>query len=181
MLLATSCAACLARCPLARCFVSTSDLRHSRSVPCLTANGVAVGGSSKAIERYLARELDLFGADSITACKIDSFLEHLRDLKDAWAKAKTDPVTKAAFLAEGLRTWLDKLEAYANVTGGAWLVGDKLTIADVYMFHTATDAFAGEEVGDAFTAQPKLAAAVAAVGAHSAIAEYLSKRPVTAF
>ena len=54
--------------------------------PVLFADGVAFG-QSKSIERYLARRVGLYGANELEAAQIDSFGEHLRDLKDIHGKA----------------------------------------------------------------------------------------------
>ena len=43
-------------------------------------------GQSKSIERYLARRVGLYGANELEAAQIDSFGEHLRDLKDLHGK-----------------------------------------------------------------------------------------------
>lgn len=81
-----------------------------------------------------------------------------------------------------MAVWLAKLEAYAVRTGGAALVGDKLSLADVVAFHTAHDTFADEPATAAlFAACPKLSAAIAAVKGHAAVAAYLAARPVTPF
>ena len=72
-------------------------------VPCLHVDGVAVGGSSKAIERYLAAKLSLYGASAEEACKIDSLCEHIRDVKDSYQKAKTAG-TADAWLKDDLPT-----------------------------------------------------------------------------
>ena len=48
-------------------------------------------GQSKSIERYLARRVGLYGANELEAAQIDSFGEHLRDLKDLHGKAVTLP------------------------------------------------------------------------------------------
>ena len=50
-------------------------------------DGVKVG-QSKAIERYLARELGLMGSNALEAAQVDQLGETVRDIKDAYQKAR---------------------------------------------------------------------------------------------
>merc|ERR1712110_726193 len=70
-------------------------------VPLLTVDG-AQFGQSKAIERYLAKALGLAGSSDIEAAQIDAVSETIRDIKDAYQKAKGEQATKDKFFAEDL-------------------------------------------------------------------------------
>ncbi len=134
-------------------------------VPLLYIDGVAAFGQSKAIERYLARQFGLMGANDVEAAKVDMVGEHVRDIKDKYAKAKAaDGADK--WFAEDLNQLLDKLSKVVAMTGTAGhAVGAKLSLADVQIFMLAVEHFdAKEKVEAAFKAQPKLQA-VRACGA----------------
>ena len=82
-----------------------------------------------------------------------------------------------------LDRWLAKLEAFATHVKGSALVGDALSLADVYAYHTAFDYFDNAEVVHAaFKASaPALWKAAETIKENAHVAAYLAKRPVTAF
>ena len=163
--------------------------------PVLIADGVAFG-QSKSIERYLARRVGLYGANELEAAQIDSFGEHLRDLKDLHGKAATD--TEAAdFKAKVLPAWLAKLERVAGDTKGC-VVGNGLSLADVQLYYficehfPARDAYmkgpdakpSGDDSGDPVATLlgdcPKLAASVVAIRDHPRVKTHVAGRQYTA-
>lgn len=128
--------------------------------PVLVVDGVHEIGQNKAIERYLARRLGLFGATDIEAARIDCAVEHLID-------AKSDP------------SLLMELEGYAD--GKGCLVGSSLSIADALLFVAVKGSTwphgAGPNWGAAAVARcPKLSACVAAVEANPGVLAYLTAR-----
>ena len=152
-------------------------------VPLLTVDGVAIGGSSKAIERYLATKLGLMGDSPEAGCAIDSFCEHVRDMKDSYAAAKkVGPEQREEWIISELPIWMAKMEAFVKAahvldhcTG--------FTLADVIAWHTREEVFDHQEaVHAAFaTAAPIIDASVELFVAHPAIAAYLAARPITPF
>lgn len=68
--------------------------------PVVLVDGKHTIGSSKTIERYLARRLGLMGSNELEAAHIDAVTEHIRDIKDKYQKAKADPADKAKYFAE---------------------------------------------------------------------------------
>merc|ERR1712137_865478 len=101
-------------------------------VPVLTVNGTFKIGQSKAIERFLARELGLAGSSSVEAAVIDALTENIRDIKDAYNAAKRAEDTDAQiakFFAETLPEWCQKTEKSLPESAGPWLVGDRISHA----------------------------------------------------
>lgn len=127
--------------------------------PVLVVDGVHEIGQNKAIERFLARRLGLYGANDIEAARIDCALEHLID-------AKADP------------SLLLELEGYAE--GKGCLVGSSLSIADALLFVAAKGSTwphgAPNWAAAAVSRCPKLSACVAAVEAHPGMVAYLAAR-----
>ena len=68
----------------------TGDLVPSMNkLPLFTVDGVAFG-QSKAIERFVAKRLGFMGMTDLEAAQIDAICEHVRDMKDAYKKAKSE-------------------------------------------------------------------------------------------
>merc|ERR1712196_522668 len=105
-----------------------------------TDAGVNHIGQSKAIERYLARALGLAGSSDVEAAQIDQVTETIRDIKDAYQKAKAEEEKKAQFFAEDLAAQLTLLEkSLPKGDGGTWLIGSKISYADICRFNFLTD------------------------------------------
>ena len=66
-------------------------------LPILEHSGMSVG-QSKTIERYVAKDLGLHGKNMAESWRIDAFAEHVRDVKDAWAKVENR--SAAAYLPD---------------------------------------------------------------------------------
>lgn len=158
-------------------------------VPILTVNGTSKIGQSKAIERFLARELGLAGNSSIEAAVIDALTENVRDIKDAYNAAKRaedKDAQVAKFFAETLPEWCQKTEKSLPESAGPWLVGDKISHADIvwYNFVGATskpffDNVEGAQA--AFANCPRIAAAMDATGRFEGVAQWFANRPDTMF
>ena len=52
-------------------------------------------GQSRAIERYVAKDLGLMGKGKIQEAQIDAYCEHIRDLRDAYNKVRGNPFAPA--------------------------------------------------------------------------------------
>jgi len=153
------------------------------SVPILYVDGVAACGQSKAIERYLAREFGLMGEGELEAAQVDCVGEHVRDIKDKYAKAKAAGDADK-WLAEELSVQLGKLESVVAITSKApgCAVGSKLSLAGLQIYMLCCDHFdAKETVAAAFKAQPKLQAIVDAVAGNEKIKAWQAARKVTPF
>lgn len=149
-------------------------------VPMLTVDGQKIG-QSKAIERYLAKALGLAGSNDIEAAQIDAVTETVRDIKDAYQKAKGDPATKEKFFAEDLPAGLALLEKSLPKGSGPFLVGSTISYADICIFMFLTDKSGFFDDFDkakaAYTPVARVKAAMEAVEANAEIADWIAKRP----
>ena len=166
--------------------------------PILIVDGTHEIGESKAIERFVARRVGLFGRDDIEGASIDAFCEHIRDLKQMFASAEDKP----KFAKETLPTMLKKMETKAAAASGggdssaAALVGQALSLADVALYELLHEHFPARQAylrgkgaggGDVDISPdallrdcPRLSAAVAAVKEHPGVAKHLATRSYTA-
>merc|ERR1712060_332658 len=97
-------------------------------VPLLTVDGAKIG-QSKAIERYLAKALGLGGSSDAEFAQIDAVAETVRDIKDAYQKAKGDPETKEKFFNEDMPNALGALEKSlpAQAAGSPFVIGSSIS------------------------------------------------------
>ena len=150
-------------------------------VPILTVDGSAQLGQSKAIERYLAKALGLAGSSDVEAAQIDAVSETVRDLKDAYQKVKEDAATKEKFFTEDLPASLALLEKSLPVGSGPFLIGSKISYADivVFQFLSAPKGFIDdtEKAKAAYGGVERVAAAMEAVAANAEIQAWCAKRP----
>lgn len=142
-------------------------------------------GQTKAIERYVAKQLGMFGSNDAEAAQIDCTVENVRDIKQKYADCRAGKkdeelaAAKAKFVTEELPKWAEKLEKSIPGTAG-FAVGDKISLADVAIFNVVADYMDDKEgVLAAFAACPKALASVEKV--KEAAAEWLAGRPETAF
>lgn len=159
-------------------------------LPYLEVDGVKIG-QSKAIERFLARELGLAGSTLVETAQVEQLVETVADIKAAYQKVKgiADPDEKAKgmekWFAEDLPTWCALAEKSLPAGPGPWLIGTKVSYADVvwYAFLEAPKGFFDNTEGAhaAFQGCPKLKAAMEATGAIPALQEWIAKRPDTMF
>jgi len=149
--------------------------------PLLTVDGATIG-QSKAIERYLAKQLGLAGSNDIEAAQIDAVSETVRDIKDAYQKVKDDDTTKEKFLKEDLNAALVLLEKSLPKSSGPWLVGSTISYADIVVFQLLTDqggAFDDSaKVKAAYSSVARVNAAMEATGSNTEISEWIANRPV---
>jgi glutathione S-transferase len=151
-------------------------------VPILYIDGKPVVGQSKSIERFLAARFGLNGDTDIQAAQIDMVGEHVRDIKDAYQKAKAGG-TADAFLAEELPKWAAKLEAVVTMTGEpGFAVGCKLSLAGIQVYSLFTEFFDNKEAAEkAYKLQARLAAIVANVAGNDKIKAWQASRPASMF
>ncbi len=151
-------------------------------MPLLYIDGAPVLGQSKAIERFLAARFGLLGANDIEAAQVDMLGEHVRDVKDAYGKAKAAG-NADAFLADELPKWLAKLEHCVSVTGkDGHAVGSKLSLAGLQIYSLCVEFFdAKEAAAKAYAGLPCITAIVAKVAGNEKLKAWQAARPVTAF
>lgn len=159
-------------------------------VPLLVVDGAKMG-QSKAIERFVAKEVGLMGSTAVEFGQIDQLTETIRDIKDAYNAAKRtvgDEEKKAAvdkFFAEGLPEWVAKTEKSIPPGDGPFLVGGKISYADLawYMFLASPKGFFDNVEGAkaAFQSSPKMKAAMEAVGENPELKAWIAERPDSMF
>jgi len=153
---------------------------NMKRAPVLVVDGKYEIPQSKAIERYLAKKVGLMGGSDVEAAQIDGFVEHVRDIKDKYQKAKADEDAKAKYFAEEMPELMGKFEAAAaRVSPGAGpaLVGKSLSLADITLFNFITDFFDDKESASSSISKcPRLQASVKAVGEHPGIISYCASR-----
>jgi len=134
-------------------------------------------GSSKTIERYLARKLGLMGDNEEEAAEIDAITEHVRDLKDKYKAAKAaqgkDKEAVNQFFATTMPVFMQKIDTAVGPSKRAPLVGSSLSLADLTLYVMLHDFFDNKQGALASISQcPRLLASVKAVGEEPKIAEY---------
>jgi len=157
-------------------------------VPYLEVDGVKIG-QSKAIERFVAREVGLMGANNVEAFQIDQLCETLVDINQAYNKAKASEDKEAAmkkWFDEDLPNWCALAEkSIPAASTGPWLVGSKISLADVawYQLLAAPKGFFDNTDGAlaAFQGSPKIKAAMEATGANEELKTHIANRKETMF
>jgi len=132
---------------------------------------------SRAIERYVAKLGHLLGDNEFDAAWIDAIQEQVRDVFQAFRNEGTDDDKKKAFVA-GLAS-NSAVAALAKLAApGGFLVGNKLSYADVALFQFLNDTLQPVDPAAFDAALPAaLKAHKAHVAAVPAIAKYLAARP----
>ncbi|CAE8609651.1 unnamed protein product [Polarella glacialis] len=155
-------------------------------VPVLECGGVKIG-QSKAIERFVAKKVGLMGSNEIEEAQIDMLCCHTVDIKDAYKAAKAagkddmDAAMKKWF-GETLPELLGKVEKSLPAGPGPWLVGNKISYADVTYYYFLRDPKGFfDDVAAAAVATataPRIHASCEATFADSGISEWVNnKRP----
>eukprot|EP00750_Incisomonas_marina_P012604 INCI1710.1.p1 GENE.INCI1710.1~~INCI1710.1.p1 ORF type:complete len:261 (-),score=55.24 INCI1710.1:121-903(-) len=145
----------------------------------------ATVGQSKAIERFVARQLHFMGRNEIEAAQIDMICEHIRDIKQKYSDAKGHRkgaeliAAKNVFMKEALPKWMGRLEA-SLVGDPGFAVGDRLSLADITLQQNVRDYFDDKPAARASLDEcPKLQAIFANV--EKAAAGWYATRPNTKF
>ena len=151
-------------------------------------NDVSIG-QTKAIERYIARRGGLMGSNDIEAAQIDCICEHVRDIKDKYAKVQaiTDEAEKETAMNKWFTTefteWLSKLEmSLPSGRAAGYCVGNKVSYADVTVWNLLSDFFRNpQKEGVAASVKPcvQLVGIVDTVAALPALQKWLAERPQT--
>jgi glutathione S-transferase len=159
-------------------------------LPILEHSGMSVG-QSKTIERYVARDLGLYGKNMAESWRIDAFGEHVRDVKDAWAKVRGNPFAppddeqiakKEKWYDEDMIKWCERLEKVIENGEEGFVVGDKTSLADVVLYVTMTQTF--DDAARAEKARencPKMTKVIENVGNLPGVKTWLASRPENRF
>ena len=141
---------------------------------------------SHAINRYLASKFGFMGANAEEAARVDMVYEGVIDIRNAQNALRSVPEDKKAaetetFTSKTLPLWLGHLEKLlvSNHGGDGYFVGDKLSLADIAVQNLVFGL--KPSFPKVFEETPKLNGHYQRVSEYPGIAEWLKKRPETAF
>ncbi|KAJ8041291.1 S-crystallin SL11 [Holothuria leucospilota] len=157
--------------------------RGLNQVPALEVDGKLYPQSS-AIARFVCRELGLYGSNNLEALQIDVVCEHLRDLGEKVIRFyfEKDEKVKEALQKEFFETFAPKILGQLekilieNNGGDGFMVGDKLSMADIGIFSSITDGIERFKSG-ILADYPKLTGLVSRVQEIPNLKNYLETRP----
>lgn len=145
---------------------------------------------SKSIERFLANRFELMGSTALEAAFIDSVAETVRDFKDGYQKVRNAPVeTKEAAMQTyftetlpALLLALNNIIKARHSSEESFVIGGKISLADVVIFSFLTDFFDNKElVLKSYEHCEVLKAIVSNVGSLDSVKKWLLIRPETPF
>jgi glutathione S-transferase len=155
-------------------------------MPVLEFNGVKLP-QSISIARFLAKQFQLAGRDSLEQAKVDAVVDTINEIILAYVSAcfENDETKKEEllkkFYADELPKQLKNLqvlhELYGN--GGPFFVGNHLTLADLLFYDLGETFLESDE--NCFNDHPWLKQNYQEVAKQPKIAEYLKNRPKTIF
>mmetsp|Transcript_36526 Transcript_36526/g.66949 ORF Transcript_36526/g.66949 Transcript_36526/m.66949 type:complete len:221 (-) Transcript_36526:80-742(-) len=154
-------------------------------LPFLVVDGVKFS-QSKAMEQYLANQFGFMGSSDIEAAQILQLTESIRDMKDAYFKAKATEEGKAKWFAQDMPAFCEKLEKSIPAGPGPWLVGSKVSYADLVFYQTMAvhDGAFFDNIDGARAAWvkcPRITAAMAAIAEIPELKEWIATRPKTEY
>ena len=159
-------------------------------LPILEHLGMSIG-QSKTIERYVAKDLGFYGKSSAESYRIDTFTEHVRDVRDAWAKVRGNPFgppdadlleKKEKWYTEDMKKWCERLEKVIENGTEGFCVGDQLSLADILLYVTLTQTFDNAERAlEARDTCVKMNKVIENVGNLPGIKKWLQSRPDNRF
>ncbi|ELU14077.1 hypothetical protein CAPTEDRAFT_165896 [Capitella teleta] len=159
-------------------------------LPVLEVDGKQLA-QSKAICRYLAKELKLMGSNPWEEAKGDMIVDYVEDMRSPIIRIfhekdeERRKLQTQLFKEQQLPTFLKNLERDLtdNKDGEGYFIGDKMTWTDILFVTTISviKLFA-EKYNMEFSLEkfPKLSALVERVESSEAIAAWIAKRPETA-
>jgi len=138
---------------------------------------------SGAITRHLAREFNLMGDNNLESAYVDMIVETIQDMFKNMPFMEKDPEVKAAKEKEifdgTIIPYLTKMEAKFASVKKEFMVGSKLSLADLAMMHAGSQL--KKKVPTVFDNFPTLGALVDRVANMPKIAAYISARKETPF
>lgn len=148
-------------------------------VPVLEVDGTTYS-QSLALARYGAKLGGLYPTDALEALRVDMVLETIKDLTPTMIDIVfyiKDESVKADKTKQLLTETLPRsLRALENLVTGRYFVGDRITLADVYLFDQVHNWITPNFASADLSSYPKLRSIVADVKAQPNIAAYLAKR-----
>jgi len=151
-------------------------------LPVLRVDGTDIAQTATII-RFLGNRFDLLGSNEIERAKIDALTEHLRDIHTArWEALLTkDEKKNDDFYNNKLPVFVAALEK--NFEGSTYLVGNKLSVADVATWDIFSEKSQGfpldkqPELQKALKGAPKVTALVKLLDKHPALNKWIESRP----
>ncbi|TMW63430.1 hypothetical protein Poli38472_002371 [Pythium oligandrum] len=148
-------------------------------LPVVTVDG-KVYPQSMAMARYAGRLSGLYPTDALEALNVDMIIETVAEVAAALAEIKwrtpeeADKVEKIKALKdEKLPKFFGLVESTIK---GKYLLGDKLSLADLYLFDVYTNSLILTAPDYDVAVFPKIAAVIEGVKAEPNVAAYLAKR-----
>jgi len=159
-----------------------------KQVPVLEFNGKIIP-ESHVIERFVAGQVGLNGANPLEAAEIDVVVEWTEEVKTSYRKVRSLPeadreAAKKKFFAEEMPPFLKNLEHWLATLGysGPFLVGSKLSLADIIVYHNFTAFWDDKDlVNAALHGHSRVLSSISATGQHAVIAPYVAGRKKTPF
>jgi len=142
-------------------------------LPELEVDGSKIA-QSKAIERFLARRFGLMGSNDVEAARVDMFGEQIRDTVTAWYPVREDKEKLAKYFENDFNNYLRLINK--NVDNSGYLVGGKLSLADIQLYYIL-DMF--KDASAVIDKYPNLVKVRDTVANNDKIKAYLAKRKVT--
>ena len=152
-------------------------------LPYLEADGLKLP-QSLSIARFIARENNLYGKDSLEQAKTDAVVDTAADILNVYFskvfKAEDKTAAWTAFRDNEATKGLQNLEKLIGLYGGnGFAVGNALTWADLFIYDVTSQLFDREpSVLDNYAAVKQVRASVEA---HEKVADYLKNRKETMF
>nr|XP_054773108.1 glutathione S-transferase 3-like [Lytechinus pictus] len=141
---------------------------------------------SNAICRYLARELDFYGANNLEGAQIDIVLETMGDIElklhhvYVGQSEEKKAEQKKEFVEKTSKPYFSYLDQLIQAAGGKNFVGNKISLADIHVFNMldmmTNSKYAIEGVLDAY---PQLSAFYKFFKEEGPLKAYIASRPVT--
>lgn len=156
------------------------------TLPCLEVDGMKIN-QSQAIARFLAKRLDLFGANDVEGARIDAVMEDIADMKKTYFKAKNqkDPANKTAdmesFFSSDLPKFFAKVEKLCKLNGSGFVVGASISLGDIALFELQTFWDDLESFNAASKGCSGFKTLCANVANNPGIAKWIAERPNTRF
>lgn len=144
-------------------------------------------GQSGAIERYLARKAGLMGSSDEEAAIIECIVENVNDIKGAFRKIRDLPngpdkdSKLSTWYATSFPEWLGKLEKSLPSTVPGSAVGEKLSYADIVLWHLLNEFFKKADIESALKSSFTISIINDKVSANPELQKWISERPVTPF
>uniref|UniRef100_A0AC35UF28 Glutathione transferase n=1 Tax=Rhabditophanes sp. KR3021 TaxID=114890 RepID=A0AC35UF28_9BILA len=155
------------------------------TMPVLTIDGTKKLCQSRAIEVYLAKEFGFYPTDRWEAAQVDQFIQALDDYLIQFKPIyyEQDPVAKGKLIQHFIDVpapeMLTIFNRFLEQNGARHLVGDKLTLADLALFH-CLDIFTNK-LHVKYDNYPAIDKFYNAINALPKIRHYLDNRKVTEF